>query len=313
MSTVSTEVIKVEKMHKRYGQVKAVNGISFHVKKGEVFGLLGPNGAGKTTTLEILEGLQRASAGRVSVLGLNPDRNAKAVKERIGIQLQSATYYQELKLIEILDLFASFYKKSVNPLVLLERVALLEKAFVRVRQLSGGQQQRFSIAASLINDPQIVFLDEPTTGLDPQARRNLWTFIESLRADGLTVVLTTHYMQEAEILADRVGIIDAGKIIAMGTPRELIRNIQRGGQISFKAVGNQDTSFISSLETIPGISKIAKDQQGICRISTEQEVAVLPEIITRAEISGLELQDLKVEPVNLEDVFLELTGKKLRD
>lgn len=227
---MSEFAVKVDGLVKDYavrggGTLRAVDGISFEVKTGEIFGFLGPNGAGKTTTLEIVEGLTARTAGTVEVLGLDPDRDAEALKSRIGIQLQSSAYFDFLTLREVLELFGAFYPRAADPMELLARVDLTEKADALVSQLSGGQQQRFSIAATLVNEPEVVFLDEATTGLDPRARRDLWDMIRAIRADGTTVVLTTHYMEEAEILCDRVAIIDQGVIVASDTVAGLLERV----------------------------------------------------------------------------------------
>ena len=203
-----SEAIQVEALVKRYGTLTAVDDVSFSVHEGEVFGILGPNGAGKTTTLEIIEGLQQPTAGRTLVMGMDSQREAAQVKERIGVQLQASAYFEYLTLTEILDLFGRFYPRRLPPGELLEKVDLTDKANTTVSKLSGGQKQRFTIAATLVNDPEVVFLDEPTTGLDPQARRNLWDFIQEIRGEGRTVVLTTHYMEEAQLLCQRVAIMD---------------------------------------------------------------------------------------------------------
>jgi len=218
-------IIKVNNLIKKYGDFTAVKGISFEVKQGEIFGLLGPNGAGKTTTLEIIETLREKTSGEVVVDGLDLDKDPQGIKKIIGVQLQAAGYYPNLNLKQIIDLFAGLYNKEVNPMALLDTVNLREKAKNKFKELSGGQKQRFSIATTLINDPKIIFLDEPTTGLDPQARRNLWNLIKQLRERGATVVITTHYMDEAEELCERVAIIDSGEIIALSTPSELIDNL----------------------------------------------------------------------------------------
>lgn len=217
--------IVVEGLRKRYGSLVAVDGISFRVKEREIFGLLGPNGAGKTTTVEILEGLRGADEGRAVVAGIDVRRDPDRVKSLIGVQLQSSAFFDGLNLLELLDMFAALYKRSVDAMAVLKKVELTEKARSKVSTLSGGQKQRFSIATALVNEPQILFLDEPTTGLDPQARRNLWQLAESIRAEGRTIVLTTHYMDEAEILCDRVAIMDHGKILAMEPPDTLIQRL----------------------------------------------------------------------------------------
>jgi ABC-2 type transport system ATP-binding protein len=222
-------VIEVNDLVKRYGDFTAVNGITFSVKQGEIFGLLGPNGAGKTTTLEIIETLRPKTSGSITVLGYNIDAQPFEIKKRIGVQLQSAGYYPSLTLLALLDLFMGLYNVKGDKKELLRRVGLLDKAKAKYKELSGGQKQRFSICTTLIHQPQIVFLDEPTTGLDPQARRNLWDLIREIKAQGATVVITTHYMDEAESLCERVGIMEAGKIIAMATPDELINDLVEKG------------------------------------------------------------------------------------
>ncbi|MBN8669609.1 MAG: ABC transporter ATP-binding protein [Chitinophagales bacterium] len=222
-------IIKVNNLVKKYGDFTAVKGISFEVKEGEIFGLLGPNGAGKTTTLEIIETLREKTSGEVWVKGMNLDKDANEIKKVIGVQLQAAGYYPNLNLIQIIDLFGGLYNRDVDAMALLDTVNLRDKAKNKFKELSGGQKQRFSIATTLINEPAIIFLDEPTTGLDPQARRNLWELIKQVRERGTTVVITTHYMDEAEVLCDRVAIVDSGTIIALNTPDELIDNLIAAG------------------------------------------------------------------------------------
>lgn len=222
-------IISVKDLHKQYGDFEAVKGISFDVVEGEIFGLLGPNGAGKSTTLEIIETLRNKTSGQVIVDGLNLDESPNEIKKIIGVQLQTSGYYPSLNLTELIQLFAGLYNEEVDPLVLLDTVNLREKAKAKYKELSGGQKQRFSIATTLINQPKIIFLDEPTTGLDPQARRNLWELIKDIRAKGTTVIITTHYMDEAEVLCDRVAIIDSGKIIALNSPDKLIDELVASG------------------------------------------------------------------------------------
>ena len=222
-------IIKVKDLVKNYGNFAAVKGISFEVNEGEIFGLLGPNGAGKSTTLEIIETLRAKTSGDVLVNGLDLDKQPDEIKKIIGVQLQTSGYYPNLNLVELINLFNGLYNRNVDPMNLLEMVNLKDKAKSKVKELSGGQKQRFSVATTLINDPKIVFLDEPTTGLDPQARRNLWDLVKSIRDKGTTVIITTHYMDEAEVLCDRVAIIDAGRIIAMETPDRLIDNLVSSG------------------------------------------------------------------------------------
>ncbi len=222
-------VITVSNLVKNYGSFEAVKGISFDVQQGEIFGLLGPNGAGKSTTLEIIETLRTKTSGKVVVNGFDLDTHPNDIKQIIGVQLQAAGFYPHLNLLELIDLFGGLYNKKVNGMQLLQRVNLEDKAKSKFKQLSGGQKQRFSIATTLINDPSIIFLDEPTTGLDPQARRNLWDLIQEIRSKGATVIITTHYMDEAEILCDRVAIIDHGKIIKLDSPDRLIDQLVATG------------------------------------------------------------------------------------
>jgi ABC-2 type transport system ATP-binding protein len=226
---MSKVIISVKDLIKNYGQFEAVKGISFDVIEGEIFGLLGPNGAGKSTTLEIIETLREKTAGEVWVNGFNLDKDPDSIKQVIGVQLQTSGFYPGLNLVELIELFAGLYNRIVNPRDLLKMVNLEDKAKSKFKELSGGQKQRFSIATTLINDPRIIFLDEPTTGLDPQARRNLWDLIKSIRAKGTTVIITTHYMDEAEVLCDRIAIIDSGKIIALATPDKLIDDLVATG------------------------------------------------------------------------------------
>ena len=223
------KIIEVRELVKHYGNFEAVKGISFEVMEGEIFGLLGPNGAGKSTTLEIIETLRQKTSGQVMVNGFNLDKDPNEIKKIIGVQLQTSGYYPGLNLLELIDLFAGLYNRDVHPMGLLDMVNLQDKAKSKVKELSGGQKQRFSIATTLINDPKIIFLDEPTTGLDPQARRNLWDLVLQIRAKGTTVIITTHYMDEAEYLCDRVAIIDAGRIVAMASPDQLIDDLVATG------------------------------------------------------------------------------------
>lgn len=222
-------IITVKNLAKKYGDFTAVNDISFEVYEGEIFGLLGPNGAGKTTTLEVIETLRDKTSGQITVDGFDVDRDAAAIKKRIGVQLQAAGYYPNLNLSELIELFSGLYGINKTAKEMLEKVALVDKAKAKYKELSGGQKQRFSIATTLINDPRIIFLDEPTTGLDPQARRNLWDLIREIRDNGTTVVITTHYMDEAEILCDRVAFVDGGRIIGIDTPDQFIDNLVASG------------------------------------------------------------------------------------
>jgi ABC-2 type transport system ATP-binding protein len=293
------------------GTLTAVEGVSFEVRRGEVFGFLGPNGAGKTTTLEIIEGLQPPTAGRTAVLGM--DSRSERMKERIGVQLQAGAYFDFLTLEEILDLFGSFYPRRVSPEVLLDKVGLSAKRTALVKELSGGQAQRFSIVASMVNDPEVVFLDEPTTGLDPQARRNLWDFISWInREEGKTVVLTTHYMEEAEILCDRVAIIDEGHIRALDTPIGLIHELPVAYRILF-ATG--DAVDEAELRGLPGVADVVATSNGAARweLRVSRAQVTLPAFVSWAEGRGLTVEDVRVLPATLEDVFLSLTGHSLRE
>ncbi|MCA6450393.1 MAG: ABC transporter ATP-binding protein [Chitinophagaceae bacterium] len=226
---MSRTIIQVKDLRKKYGEFEAVKGISFEVQEGEIFGLLGPNGAGKSTTLEIMETLRQKTSGEIRVDGFDLDKSPNEIKKIIGVQLQTSGYYPSLNLSELIDLFAGLYNEDIDPLELLDKVNLRDKAKAKFKELSGGQKQRFSIATTLINQPRIIFLDEPTTGLDPQARRNLWDLIRNIRNQGTTVIITTHYMDEAEVLCDRVAIIDSGKIIAINTPDRLIDELVEAG------------------------------------------------------------------------------------
>jgi ABC-2 type transport system ATP-binding protein len=226
---MSNIIISVKNLVKNYGAFQAVKGIGFDVYEGEIFGLLGPNGAGKSTTLEIIETLREKTSGEVRVAEFNLDKDPNEIKKIIGVQLQTSGFYPGLNLLQLIDLFGGLYNRNVNAIELLEMVNLKDKAKSKVKELSGGQKQRFSIATTLINEPRIVFLDEPTTGLDPQARRNLWDLVKNIRARGTTVIITTHYMDEAEYLCDRVAIVDSGKIVALNSPDQLIDELVAAG------------------------------------------------------------------------------------
>ena len=226
---MSKSIIQVENLHKKYGNFHAVKGISFEVMEGEIFGLLGPNGAGKSTTLEIIETLRTKTSGKIIVDGIDLDKQPNEIKKIIGVQLQASGYYPGLNLVELIHLFSGLYNEEVDAMELLQKVNLVDKAKAKYKELSGGQKQRFSISTTLINKPKIIFLDEPTTGLDPQARRNLWDLVLEIRNTGTTVIITTHYMDEAEILCDRVAIIDSGSIIALATPDKLIDDLVATG------------------------------------------------------------------------------------
>lgn len=299
-------VIKVENLEKRYGSNYAVNNISFEVFKGEIFGLLGENGAGKTTTLEMIEGLRRPTSGKITLLDRDIVQNNAAVKELIGVQLQSSAYYTDLTLKEILELFGSFYQKRLPAADLLHLVGLDEKAKSKVSNLSGGQKQRFSIVASLVNDPEIVFLDEPTTGLDPIARRNLWKIISDIKSQGKTIILTTHYMEEAELLCDRVAIMEKGRILALDETHKLIDKLDYPYSISFSLPKIDQAVFKSLVKYGEVRNVLAKSHKFEIKIKSQNELNQAVRIIEKAEP-----KTLSVGRVNLEDVFIELTGKTI--
>lgn len=302
-------VIKVENLVKKYGNFTAVDDISFNVNKGEIFGLLGENGAGKTTTLEIIEGLRKLSGGKVEVLGEDVSRGCpNSVKEKIGVQLQSSAYYNFLTLKEILELFGGFYQKALDADDLLRMVNLEEKAKALVGNLSGGQKQRFSIVASLVNDPEIVFLDEPTTGLDPLARRNLWDLIVKIKEQGKTIILTTHYMEEAEVLCDRIAIMDHGKILTIGETHKLIEQTKKPFHISFVA---KDTAknILDEINNYGELKNLAgKSDHFEMHLKTQSNVnKVLP------MIQKFSPESLTVGRASLEDLFIELTGHNIKE
>ena len=301
--------IEVENLHKSYGDLKAVDGLSLDVEKGEVFGLLGPNGAGKTTTVEILIGLRQRDSGNVRVMGFDPAQEGDAVKAQIGVQLQQTQLYPLLSVEEILKLFASFYSNSVSIDDLLELVGLQERRKAKYQHLSGGQKQRLSLALTLINDPELVFLDEPTTGLDPQARRALWEIVEQMRQQGKTVLLTTHYMEEAEVLCRRVAIIDHGKILALGAPRDLIEEFVPERAIEVPIASNVEKS---RLEELPAVSHV-EIKDGIATIHTTNIRDSMTAILQGSGDLAVSLDDLRIQRGTLEDVFLHLTGRTIRE
>jgi len=295
------------------GTFNAVDGVSLEVKTGEIFGFLGPNGAGKTTTLEIIEGLQEPSAGRTAVLGLDSKTDRAEMKERIGVQLQASSYFPHLTLEELLRLFGSWYRTARHPHELLDKVGLAGKRKALVGELSGGQAQRFSIVAALVNDPDVVFLDEPTTGLDPQARRNVWELIRGINEDeGKTVVLTTHYMDEAEILSHRVAIIDTGKIQAVDTPQGLITRLGDSHLVSFTLDGDIEDAALHQLD---GVERIERTRNTALHfeLSVADPSKVVPALYSLASVRSRQLSALQVHAPDLETVFLNVTGTRLRD
>ena len=303
-------VIQVEELTKRFGDLVAVDGVSFEVHHGEVFGILGPNGAGKTTALECIEGLQVPTSGRTLVLGIDTAREPGRAKERIGVQLQASAYFDNLTLTEILDLFGRIYPRRTPSNDLLAMVDLEDKARTTVAKLSGGQKQRFTVAATLINDPELVFLDEPTTGLDPQARHNLWDIVRQLHRDGRTVVLTTHYMEEAQELCDRVAIMDRGVIVALDTSINLIRSLPVPYQVKLVASAPLSEEGLGSLEAVRHVEQVAGS--GYLLASADAS-ATIPALLAWLTSQGAGLEHLEVATSTMEDVFLALTGKQLQE
>ena len=306
--TTSPAVVTVSDLVKRYGSVAAVDGVSFEVRGGEIFGLLGPNGAGKTTTVEIIEGLRDADAGTVRVLELDVRSQRQEIKERIGVQLQTPSLFPRLRVAELLNLFAGFFRRSVSIDDLIEDFGLEESRLKLVKQLSGGQQQRLSVALALVNDPEIVFLDEPTNGLDPQARLNLWGVMRGLQSRGKTIVVTTHYMEEAERLCDRVAIVDRGRIVAIGSPKELIRDAFTESAVTFRAEGAEH----DVLSELPGVVN-ASDENAEWTLYSNNVPATMGVLLSYAQGRGLEVEGLTIRGASLEDVFLKLTGRRFRD
>ena len=306
---MNNSVLHVENLTKRYGDVQAVRGISFQVAEGEVFGLLGPNGAGKTSTIEILEGLRDADGGKISVCGYDPATQSGELKLEIGAALQSTALPEKLKVIEALHLFAGFYKRRRNPEDLLKRFGLVEKRNAFYSQLSGGQKQRLALAIALINDPKVVFLDEPTAGLDPQVRREIYDVIEELRRDKKTIVLTTHYIEEAERLCDRVAIVDHGQIIAQGTPRELKQASADKTRIEVRLAREERKEALRTLEGVTDCRAV----NGNYVLHCQRPPQAIVSLVKYLEAQSNELVSLEIATPSLEDVFIELTGRRLRD
>jgi ABC-2 type transport system ATP-binding protein len=297
-------------LRKRYGDFEAVRGVDFEVRAGEVFGLLGPNGAGKTTTVEILEGLRPRTAGQVSVLGYDPDVQLNSLKQRIGVCLQSTNLPDKITVREAVALFSAFYARTADTRRLLQRLQLWDKRDSFYARLSGGQKQRLALALALVNDPQLVFLDEPTTGLDPQVRLEIHSLVEELRNDRRTILLTTHYIEEAERLCDRVAIIDQGRFIALGTPRQLQE--QTLGRSLIEARCGQ--ALPAQLPSFPDADEALRCDEGrALRLSSSRPARTLVELVKWIDQQGLELEDIHLKRPTLEDVFLKLTGKSLRE
>jgi len=298
-------------VRKAFADVVAVNGLDLEVARGECFGLLGPNGAGKTTTIEICEGLTEPDSGTVELLGLNWRSNANELRQRIGIQLQETQFPDKLTVEETIRLFRSFFKRGISVEESIKTAQLEEKRNSRVGGLSGGQKQRLAMACALVGDPELLFLDEPTTGLDPQARRHLWDLVDELKKAGRTIILTTHYMDEAQRLSDRVAIMDHGKIIALGTPQQLIASV--GGEHVVELAVNGDAAVdTETLLAIPGIQSHRVDA-GLHQLSVSELHIAVPRIFAAIAAQGLHLSEFRTHSASLEDVFVGLTGRNLRD
>ncbi len=301
-------IVQVEHLRKVYGSTVAVEDTSFEVYEGEIFGMVGPNGAGKTTTIECIEGLRRPDSGSIRVLGLDPQQDGYALRLRIGMQLQESTLQDRIKVWEALDLFAAFYPRSIDWQPLIEQLGLAERRHTPFAKLSGGQKQRLFIALALINDPEVVFLDELTTGLDPQARRAMWDLVREIRARGKTIFLTTHFMEEAERLCDRVAIMDRGRIVALDTPANLIRTL--GAE--YRLVFSVDEPFdLQRLSSVAGVTRVETMNERV--IVYGATAGVVSDVINALGQSGARFHDLRTEQPTLEDVFLSLTGREMRD
>jgi ABC-2 type transport system ATP-binding protein len=308
--------VRVRGLVKRYGDVTAVDGIDFDVRRGRCLGLLGPNGAGKTTTIEILEGLKDADAGTVEVLGRTWAADRRAIQQRIGVQLQETDFQDKLTVREILRLFASFYPRSRPLDEVVATIGLQEKRDVYAKSLSGGQRQRLALGCAILNHPEILFLDEPTTGLDPQARRMLWDVVERFKAGGGTVLLTTHYMDEAERLADDLVIVDRGRIIAEGSPADIIASLGAESLVSLTlvdaAVDAIDPAELATLAALDGVESARVDGERLVLVVHRTQVAIAG-LFAWLDARGLQLADLRTHRPTLEDVFVSMTGKHLRD
>ena len=306
-----TSALVIRQLRKSYGDVVAVDGLDLELRAGECFGLLGPNGAGKTTTMEICEGLTSPDAGDVEVLGRRWGRDDRELRERLGISLQETQFSEKLTVEETIGLFRSFYRRGPSSAAVIDLVQLEEKAKARVGQLSGGQRQRLALACALVGDPALLFLDEPTTGLDPQSRRQLWELIEGFKAGGRSILLTTHYMDEAERLCDRVAIVDHGRVIALGTPRELIASLRAEHVLEFAvAEGTRvDPAALHALDGVLG----ANASDGAVELQVTELHRTMPALLGELRRQGAQLTELRTHSATLEDVFVSLTGRRLRD
>jgi ABC-2 type transport system ATP-binding protein len=306
---VSEPVIHAENLYKNYGPVEALRGVSFDVAEGEVFGLLGPNGAGKTTTVEILEGLRSPDRGKARVVGLDPEKSGAAFKQEIGAVLQSTSLPDKLRVSEALQLFTQFYDRRNDPELLLKRFQLEEKRDAFYSQLSGGQKQRLALALALVNNPRVLFFDEPTAGLDPQVRREIYDIIEQLRHEKKTILLTTHYIEEAERLCDRVAIIDLGRVISLGTPRELKQRSAGTTRIEVRLARPVANGTMAQLEGVAD----CREFEGAYVIHSTRPPQTIVALVKQLESENNELQSLEMFSPSLEDVFIELTGRRLRE
>jgi ABC-2 type transport system ATP-binding protein len=305
----NSAVVRVEDLRKRYGDLEALRGITFEIKAGEVFGLLGPNGAGKTTTIEILEGLRQADSGTVRVCGMDPAREQTALKERIGAQLQNTVLPDKIRVEEALALYAGFYQAPASIELLLERFGLGEKRRAFYEKLSGGQKQRLALALSMVNNPELVLLDEPTVGLDAQLRRDIYSLIERFREERRTTLLTTHYIEEAERLCDRVAIIDHGQVIALGTPRELVQKSGKGARIEASFAKPVPTDRLQQLDAVVD----CREAEGKYFIHAQPTAVAVAALVRFLEAEGNSLLDLHIAQPTLEDVFVEMTGRRMED
>lgn len=302
-------MVDVQGLVKSYGSFTAVKGVQFQVKKGEIFGLLGPNGAGKTTTIEMLVGLRKPDEGTATLAGFDVKKEVNKVKEVIGVQLQSTSLFELLKVEEILHLYASFYPKNINIDTLIEDMLLTEKRKDRIKGLSGGQKQRLAIALALIHDPEIVFLDEPTTGLDPQARRTLWDIVLRLKEQGKTILLSTHYMDEAHVLCDRIGIMDQGELIALDTPTNLVKKLHSTSSIEFHLNNPPEQEWFLKMKAVEKVS--IKDT--FVQLYTDNLQEALTSLIQLSTEHNLKIEDLQTRLATLEDVFITMTGRSIRE
>ncbi len=305
----SEAIIQVKQLKKRYDGFYAVNGVSFEVQRGEIFGLLGPNGAGKTTTIEMLVGLRKPDEGTALVAGYDVLKETEHIKKAIGIQLQSTSLFDLLKVKETLEMYASFYPSHVPIQPLMEEMLLTEKQNSLVKELSGGQKQRLAIALAMVHDPEVIFLDEPTTGLDPQARRTLWEIVLNLKNKGKTVLLSTHYMDEAYVLSDRIGIMDRGKLIALDSPKNLIQSINAESAVEFKTT---QTYTEHTFEGLRGVKKVVINQQFVT-LYTNQLQETLIDFLQFTSDQSISFSALQTRTATLEDVFLHMTGRGLRE